>query len=43
MTFRLIRFTQISDRNLVAQQVSSFSFTVYIPCKLDSSLFYVES
>ena len=32
-----------SDRNLVAQQVSSFSFTVYIPCKLDSSLFYVES
>ena len=32
-----------SDRNIVAQPVISFSFTVYIPCKPDSSLFYVES
>ena len=32
-----------SERNLLAQQVSRFFFTVYIPCKPDSSLFYVES
>ena len=38
----LIRFTPI-ESYLLALQVNSFSFTVYIPCKPDSSLFYVES
>ena len=28
---------------VLAQQVSSFSFTVYIPCKPDSFLFNIES